>query len=412
MYPLISLSPNTEPDDIWLAAITLFTPWSWHSADSIYPAEQALSKLFRGRPSVLTASGRSALYHSLKAAGIGGGDEVIIQAFTCIAVPGAISWTGARPIYADIEAGTFNLDPAQVENKLTPRTKAILVQHTFGIPGRLTALSALAKKHHLLLIEDCAHAIGSTYHGQPIGTFGDITILSFGRDKAVSSVYGGAVLTPDVALHARLKLQVADLSPPSPWWTCQQLLHPLLMALVKKTYYLFSLGKLILVLLQKANLLSKAVLPGEKSSLPPPHVNFSPSPALAILLNKQLEKLSLFNQRRRDIARWYDRELSLSLVRPTSPPSADPAWLRYPLLVKRPAELIKKAKQQKIMLGDWYDSPLAPRGSDPAKFFYQLGSCPNAEAAARQIINLPLYPTMSVGEIKKVIAFINQNLQP
>ena len=120
---------------------------------------------------------------------IGEGDEVLVQAFTCVAVPNSVLWAQATPVYADIDA-TLNIDPIDVEKKITNRTKAIIVQHTFGIPADMDALVALAKKHNILLIEDCAHSLGATYKGKKVGTFGDAAFFSFGRDKVVSSVFG------------------------------------------------------------------------------------------------------------------------------------------------------------------------------------------------------------------------------
>jgi dTDP-4-amino-4,6-dideoxygalactose transaminase len=106
--------------------------------------------------------GRIALYAILKALGIGSGDEVIIQAFTCVAVPCPVLATGARPVYADID-GTLNLDPSSVEARLTPRTKAIVVQHTFGIPANMDRLLRTANECGIYLIEDCCHTVASSY---------------------------------------------------------------------------------------------------------------------------------------------------------------------------------------------------------------------------------------------------------
>ena len=133
MATLISLSPNAERDDIRLALHTLVRPWTWTNADAVVKAKQAVSGLVPNTKAVLASSGRTAIAATLAAAGIGEGDEVIVQAFTCVAVPGAVKWTGARAVFVDIDPTTFNMDVAAVAGAIGTHTKAIIVQHTFGI---------------------------------------------------------------------------------------------------------------------------------------------------------------------------------------------------------------------------------------------------------------------------------------
>ena len=104
--------------------------------------------------------GRVALYAILRALGVGAGDEVLIAGFTCVVVPNAVRFAGATPVYADIAPGSYNLDPASAERTITPRTRAMIVQHTLGLPAELDELLALAEQHNLVVIEDCAHTLG------------------------------------------------------------------------------------------------------------------------------------------------------------------------------------------------------------------------------------------------------------
>ena len=122
--------------------------------------------------------GRVALYAILQALGVGAGDEVLIAGFTCVVVPNAVRFLGAKPVYADISIGSYNLDPASAAQAITPLTRAMIVQHTLGIPAPLEELLALAKLHNLAVIEDCAHSLGSTYCGNPLGTFGNAAFLA------------------------------------------------------------------------------------------------------------------------------------------------------------------------------------------------------------------------------------------
>ncbi|KKU80518.1 MAG: DegT/DnrJ/EryC1/StrS aminotransferase, partial [Candidatus Gottesmanbacteria bacterium GW2011_GWA1_47_8] len=176
-----SLSPNTEPDDVWLAIQTLFSPWKWQNGEALLRVRQ-----WFGGEITLFSSGRVSLFAILKSFEIGTGDEVIIQAFTCVAVPNSVLWSGATPVYVDID-DTCNIDPQNVEKKITNKTKAIIIQHTFGIPADLVELAKIAKKHGLLIIEDFAHSLG-------LHISGDAAFFSFGRDKVISSVWGGGAV--------------------------------------------------------------------------------------------------------------------------------------------------------------------------------------------------------------------------
>lgn len=190
-----SLSPNTESDDLWLAFKLLFQPWKWKRGSSVRLLEQRFAHEVQAQQAISFQRGRDALFILLQSLGIAEGDEVILQAYTCVVVPNAIQFLGATPVYVDIEKEGFNMDPALIEAAITPKTKALIIQHTFGEPADIEAIQAICKRHKLFLIEDCAHSLGSTHQGKPVGSFGDAAIWSFGRDKVISSVWGGMVTT-------------------------------------------------------------------------------------------------------------------------------------------------------------------------------------------------------------------------
>lgn len=404
MSVLISLSPNTELDDIALSLRVLFSPWKWKYRQPIEKTCRTLSKKLNGQQVILTSSGRSALHTALKATGIRKKDEVIVQAFTCSTVPSAVKWVGAKPVFADIDLQTYNLDPVSVRDRITEKTRAIIIQHTFGIPAPIEELLQLARIYNLIVIEDCAHCLGATYRNQPLGTFGDIAIFSFGRDKTISSVHGGAISSKDVSLIKEARRVQTSLPLPPATWVAQQLLHPILMFLITNTYYFFSLGKAFLVLAQKIHLLSKAVTVKERYGAMPSMASWQASPALAILLENQLNKLDRYSKRRKKIASQYFQELHQGTPRPLL--HSQPSWLRFPISVANPDKAILSAKKQNIMLGDWYSAPVFP--GNPSIFSYHAGSCPRAEYASAHILNLPTYPKMSGHQIKQVIASIKE----
>src|SRR5512135_1616150 len=117
--------------------------------------------------------GRVALFAILKAMGVNTGDEVIVPGFTCVVVPNAVIYNRALPVFVDIDGATYNIDPGKIEAKITKKTRAIIVQHTFGVPAEMDGITEIAKAHNLFLIEDSCHTLGSRYKGKPVGAFGD-----------------------------------------------------------------------------------------------------------------------------------------------------------------------------------------------------------------------------------------------
>jgi dTDP-4-amino-4,6-dideoxygalactose transaminase len=164
--------------------------------------EEAVSNLSNVRYAVAVNSGTSALLVALGALGVGPGDEVIVPGYTFIASISSVVYARAIPVLTEVDR-TFNLDPADVEAKITPRTKAIMAVHMMGNPARLDELRAIADKHGLALIEDCAQAFGASYKGHPIGSIGDIGTFSFNAYKTITAGDGGMVITNDENLHER-----------------------------------------------------------------------------------------------------------------------------------------------------------------------------------------------------------------
>jgi dTDP-4-amino-4,6-dideoxygalactose transaminase len=174
-------------------------------------ALQAFLQTDRHVTAVMT--GTAALHLGLLLADVGSGDEVILPSFNYIADVQAIVMAGATPVFADIDPRTLSLDPARVAALITPRTRAIMPLHFAGVVGDLDAIYSLAKTHNLRVVEDATHAIGSTHHGRPIGSFGDITCFSFDPVKLITCLDGGAIVCSreeDIAALHRLRLLGVD----------------------------------------------------------------------------------------------------------------------------------------------------------------------------------------------------------
>ncbi|MBI2872234.1 MAG: DegT/DnrJ/EryC1/StrS family aminotransferase [Chloroflexi bacterium] len=167
--------------------------------------EQAVSAMTGAPIALATTSCTTALHLSLAALGIGPGDEVIVPSFTFVATANVVEYQGARPVFVDIDLATFNLDVAQVERRITPRTRAVIPVHLFGLSADMAPLMELARRHNLRVVEDAACALGTTYHGQHVGTFGDTGCLSFHARKIITTGEGGMVLASDADLGRRME---------------------------------------------------------------------------------------------------------------------------------------------------------------------------------------------------------------
>jgi perosamine synthetase len=178
----------------------------WAVGDRVTDFEAKISSYTGTTFSVAVNSGTSALHIMLLAHGIGDGDEVIVPSFTFVATANAVRFVGATPIFADIENETFGLDPADVELKITPKTRAIMPVHYAGGCCRIEELRRLAQKKGLLLLEDAAESLGAKVGGTPVGSFGHSAILSFCQNKIISTGEGGAVITKSSEIYNKLIL--------------------------------------------------------------------------------------------------------------------------------------------------------------------------------------------------------------
>jgi perosamine synthetase len=399
-----SLSPNTEPDDVGLAAKLLCQPHKWQKGNASSELERKIKNYLPSRFAISTNNGRTALFTILKALAVGSGDEILIQAYTCVAVPEPVLWLGAKPIFVDCETETLGMDPKDLERKITLRSKAIIVQHTFGNPAKIDELLTIARKHNLVVIEDCAHALGATYNGKKVGTFGDVSFFSFGRDKVISSVFGGMIATNNSDLAKKMEAIVAEFPYPSKTWIVRQLLHPLILTGAKATYTFLSLGKVIMLVARKTSLISVAV---EKIELRggKPSFAFKKMPnALALLVLHQFEKLERYNNHRQKITDIYYRELQSVVY--MIPKNQHSIYLRFLIFIQNPSRLVALAKTRHLELGNWYTEPIAPKNVELEKIGYT--SCPVAENSASQSCNLPTNIQISEADAIKISNIVKE----
>ena len=205
---MTALIPLSAPDitEAEIAAVTavLRTPYL-SLGPELAAFESELAAYHGVDHAVAVSSGTAGLHLALLALGVGEGDEVILPSFTFVAVVNTVLQVHAKPILVEIDPVTLNLDPAAVEHAISPRTRAILAVHTFGIPAQMDLLKELSRRHQLALIEDASEAIGARFDGRIAGSFGDLAVLGFYPNKQITTGEGGAILAGDPAHAARLR---------------------------------------------------------------------------------------------------------------------------------------------------------------------------------------------------------------
>ena len=192
-----------EEDDIQAVVDVLKSDYLT-TGPSITAFEKAVADYTGARYAVAIANGTAALHAACFAAGIGEGDEVITTPITFAASANCALYCGAKPVFADVKADSYNIDPADIERKITERTKAIIAVHFTGQPCEMDEIHEIAGKHNLIVIEDAAHALGADYKGKKIGALSDMTTFSFHPVKHITTGEGGMILTNDDHLYERL----------------------------------------------------------------------------------------------------------------------------------------------------------------------------------------------------------------
>lgn len=406
----ISLSPNTETDDIYLALKLLFQVGIWKKGGSVKKIEKSFKDYLKVKYVFSFNSGRSALFAILAGMGVKKGDEVLLQAFTCNAAANPILELGAKPIFIDIDKD-LNLNPENLERKISSRARVVIIQHTFGNPARIDEIKKICQRRNLFLIEDCAHAIGARYKGKLCGTFGDAAFFSLGRDKIISSVYGGIAVTNNHQISQKIKNIRESFLLPSNGWILQQVLHPIIFFLALPIFSFFNIGKVILYLCQKLKVLSPSVYKEEKKGKMSKCFPMKMPNAMAVLALNQFKKLERFGKHRKKIAEIYNQNFTEEQRQDLMKENASPVFMRYPIFIKNAKEVREKLKKQNILLDDgWHTLPIVPPGTNLSKMYYQKGSCPRAENIAKAILNLPTSINISSQKAEKIIQNI-QNIQ-
>ena len=397
-------------DRIAIAATAMAAPRAGTRSRAAY--EEAVGKFFGAGTAFAFWKGRVALYAILKALEISPGDEVIVPGYTCVMVPGPVLYADARPVYADIEPHHYVTPAETVVQKITPRTRAILVQHTYGFPAPVAEIRNVADARSIPVIEDCCHTFGGRVDGQLLGTLGAAAFFSGQWNKPYSTGLGGLALVHDRAVADRVRAEQAAY--PVPGRSASFMLAAQLLVYETLIYpSTTALATRLFRWLTRKGLVVGSSNAAEFEPHMPSDYAWGPAPVQCRIGRREVTRAVTNLQRRDHAMRRYLAELPrLGYVVPELPDNWDTPLLRFPLRVANKDEALVKAARYGVEIGSWFECPLHPIETDHAAFGYEQGSCPVAERAAREVINLPTHRRVSDQTIDKTLAFIEKVCQP
>jgi perosamine synthetase len=397
---LALLGGTTTFADIVHAAGLIFNPYRLLRGPAIRRYEAAFARRIGVRYAYSFSAGRVGFYALLRGLDVGSGDEVLLQVPTHIVVPNAIRYTGAQPVYVDCRLQDYNMDLDLAEQKISSRTKVLVLQHTFGIPAELDKALAIARDHGITVIEDCVHALGSHYKGRPVGSFGQAAFFSTEETKTITSTMGGMVVTDDRELAHRIEAFQASCAWPSAWLTVRYLLKLILYHVLTEPH-LHVYTRALYELLGRRQPIPGATSAEEQRGARPLGYTKRLANAQAAVALRQLIRLDSNIADRRWAAAAYAKQLAPYGFRlPQTMEGAEPAYVRYPVCVEDRA-----AAQQLIaphaVVGLWFTSVLE-EAVNPVLAGYTARSCPIAERVSKELINLPTHSHVTQKDIEHI----------
>jgi len=392
-------APNEKFVDTIIAINNFVRPWKWRRGNETTKLKLRLKqKFFSLNTSIhFYLTGRCALYTFLKSLELTPGSEVLVQAFTCAAVILPIHKIEATPVYVDINPSDYSMNFDDLKKKITPKAKVLILQHTYGItPYYRDRILDLAKKNNITVLEDIAHGAAPGLFKIKHERFN--LLMSYGRSKFISSVFGGAIVTKYKRIDDSLSNLDKNLKSPSQIFLVRILFYKLLGFIITKTYSI-GLGKIIHQLAKTFGLFIPEVTRTEKRGLFDLFLIKSFPNICAIFLLSQLQTFNDVIKKRIALTQYYNKTLEQKI--PNLP------LIRYPYRISNRSSLIVKARKQGIMLGTWYDQIVGPRGFDMTKTNYKNNSCPVAEKIVDEIINLPT--NISVKQADEIVTLIKNH---
>jgi dTDP-4-amino-4,6-dideoxygalactose transaminase len=383
--PILNLQEqfSTIAPELEAAALSVLRSGNYILGEKCLVFEKEMAKLCGCQYGIGVANGTDALELALWALDIGPGDEVITPSFTFTATAEAIALRGAKPVFVEVDAKTFNIDPRRIEALVTKNTKAIMPVHLYGMPANMDEIMSVAQKYSLKVVEDNAQAIGATYKGNPTGSFADISCISFYPTKNLGACGdAGMMVTNNSFLAERLRKLRA---------------HGM-----KKRYYHDEIG-----------------------------INSRLDELQAALLLAKLAHLQKWNEKRAQLAKAYDQALKniswLNLPVLTDPDDTTHVWHQYTVVVNLgdqdfPVNLGSGSDVSASTIRDTVITKLAEQGIGSMCYYpipihlqvafgeygYKKGDLPITERLAERVISLPMYPELTNEAVKQVSDALNK----
>lgn len=362
--PMLDVKAQHEPikEEIKDALKSILDSGRFILGDNVNSFEKEVAAYHNVYNAVALGSGTDALYLSLRALDIKEGDEVITTPFTFFATAEAIVYVGATPVFADIDKETLNIVPAEIEKKITPKTKAIIVVHIFGQPADMDEIMAIAKKHNLKVVEDCAQAFGAKYKGIPVGGIGDAGCFSFYPSKNLGAYGdGGMMITNNPQIYEKVKL-LRNHGTTGPYE------HSFI---------------------------------GYNSRL---------DEIQAAILRIKLKHIDTYNMKRRNIASIYTSLINSVVKCPVELKDRTHVYHQYTLRTPKRAEVAKALQENNVSSVVYYPIPLHLQ-----KAFnhlgHKVGDFPESEAAANTVMSLPIYPELEPEKAKMIAEVVLKALK-
>lgn len=360
IVPMVDLKKqfNDIKDEVFEMLTEILESSQYILGPKVLELEKKIAEYHGVTEAVGVASGTDALHLSIEALGIGEGDEVITTPFTFFATAEAILYTGATPVFVDIEPETMNIDPGKIEAAVTKRTKAVLPVHIFGHPADMKKIASVAKKHKLKIIEDCAQSFGASVHGKRTGSLGDAGCFSFYPSKNLGSFGdGGMVVLNDPSVAADIR---------------------------------------------------KLRNHGSKGSYRHESVGFNSrlDEIQAGVLLVKMKRIDAYNNKRRQKAALYGELLSAKVERPVERPGCTHVYHQYTIRSSRRDEIQMRLRENNISSVVYYPTPLHIQ--EAVNFLgYRKGDFPVAEETSERVLSLPMYPELEETSIARIADIIN-----
>jgi len=388
--PLIDLKAQYKSiaEDLDRVTKEVLSSANYIMGKNVIEFEKEFAEYIGVKHAISVGNGTDALVIALKSLGIGSGDEVITSTFTYFASAEAISAVGATPVFVDVEKETFNIDPTKIEEKITKKTKAIIPVHIFGQSARMDELNEIARKYKLKVVEDAAQAVGSKYKDKMIGTLGDVACFSFFPTKNLSCAGdGGMIVTNDDSIAT--------------------------IATALRTHGSGETGQRAYNLLNNITEEVETFKGGDDTVYNPlKYYNYligfnSRLDAIqAAILRVKLPHLNGWNERRREIAKIYDKELKDSnVVLPTIDSENETVYHQYVLQSDDREAMLSKLKEKGIATGVYYPIPLHLQ-KVYKDLGYKEGDMPVAEYLSHRTFAIPVYPELTQSEINYIVESI------